>query len=207
VLNSGVGEADALEAFTRHDRSWVRRRWRGRLRSIAHILVPYHAFQVAVSDRGRRQSGCFAVDAVSGSLDPLRLDEVLETTTLDAIHLRKCVPVSLTPDEAWPILADKLRRVIFQTGFFRLANPTVLTEGSPTILHQPYWVGFDADGPFVRVEIFDAVRRSFEGAKARTLVEHWLVKDGDSDGFTPRRAPSPSLPSTLRCSHESRADR
>jgi hypothetical protein len=207
VLKSGLTERDALDAFRRHDTTWMRRRWRRRLCSIARVLVPYHVFHVTLTDGTRRQGGHFGVDAVCGSLDPHRFEDVLDTTTVDAADQRNCVPPSLTADEAWVLLEDKLRRVIFQTGFFRLRDPKFVPEGLPWTLHLPYWVGFYAHGRFVRVEVFDALRRSFEGAKARALVEKWLAEEKNDRDISPRPAPAPSLPSTLPYPHECRADR
>jgi hypothetical protein len=41
-------------------------------------------------------------------------------------------------------------------------------------LFVPYWLGFRGSDGNARVAVIDAVRRKFEGAKVRRLVEHWL---------------------------------
>jgi len=182
-LASTLTEEEALAAFRRHD-VWGRRVWRSRLRSIARVFVPYHLFHVEIEDGRRRQTGRFAVDAVDGTLDPYRFEERPHALSLEPIPRRQCLTASLEPDAAWPILVDKLRRVIFQTGFFGLRSPRFSVEVEPLTLHLPYWVGFYADGSSVRLQVLDGVRGSFEGAKARALFETWLA---DPVGGTPPR--------------------
>jgi hypothetical protein len=41
-------------------------------------------------------------------------------------------------------------------------------------LFVPYWLGFRGSDRNARVAVIDAVRRKFEGAKVRRLVENWL---------------------------------
>ena len=173
-LQSTLTEGQAIAAFRRHDSAWTRRVRGARLRSIARVFVPYYAFHVIVADRRRRQTGLFAVDAVGGTLDPYQFEGSLATLALEQIHSRNALTATLDVETAWPILVEKLRRVAFQGGFWRIRGPRFSVEREPLILHLPYWVGFYADGPRVRLEVLDAVRRCFEGAKARALFQAWL---------------------------------
>ena len=178
TLESALTERDAMDKFRRRDAAWTKRLRRIRLRSISHVFVPYYLFRVTIATANHRQTALFAEDAVRGTLDPYQFDGGLDTLRLKSIHIRNCLPVALEIDAAWPILADKLRRLVFQAGFWRNRQPHFNTEGEPLTIHVPYWVGFYEDGQFVRLEVLDAVRRCFEGAKARELFESCLA---DSD--------------------------
>ena len=135
------------------------------------------------------------MDAVGGTLDPYRFERDPPDLSFQLSESHNVLTPRLEPEAAWPILVDKLRRAVFQTGFFRLRSPRFSVENEPLTLHFPYWVGFYADGPFVRVGVLDAVRQRFEGAKARALFETWLADPvggarlgrAAGDGFPPGR--------------------
>ena len=42
-------------------------------------------------------------------------------------------------------------------------------------LFIPYWLGFRGSGENASVTVLDAVRRRFEGAKVRRIVETWIT--------------------------------
>ena len=115
------------------------------------------------------------MDAVHGTLDPFEFDGSVASLALERIRGGNSLAAALNVEAAWPILVDKLRRVVFQTGLWRIRTPRFSVEREPLIVHVPYWVGFYASGSFVRLEVLDDVRRSFEGAKARALFETWLA--------------------------------
>jgi hypothetical protein len=142
---------------------------------MAQIFVPYHVFRVEITDGRRHQTSHFAIDAVSGTLDIYRFEQGV--AGLDLVSLRSSNRLNATLDvrTAWPLLEDQLQRALFQTGFFRLRNPRVSGEAEPIDLHVPYWVGFYENGQHVRLQVLDAVRGRFEGAKARALIESWLA--------------------------------
>jgi hypothetical protein len=148
---------------------------RGCLRSIAEVYVPYHLFEVSISDGERRQSSYFALDAVTGALDVHRFDDRPEN--IELVHSRNRVPAAIDADDAWPVLVGKLQRALFQTGFFRLRDPRVSGRIEQSNLHMPYWLGFYEAGRRVRVRALDGVRGRFEGGKARTLFESWLTDE------------------------------
>ena len=61
---------------------------------------------------------------------------------------------------------------------YRLRAPQILVQHEPMDLHVPYFLGFYGSGDgesIARLRVLDAVRRRFEGAKARTLFEGWLA--------------------------------
>jgi len=173
-LRSTLTEREAIEAFRRHDSAWMRRVRRSHLRSIARAFVPYYAFHVTMADGRRQETSLFAVDAVHGTLDPFQFEGSVASLALEPINGSNSLTATLGVDAAWPILVDKLRRVVFQGGFWRIGTPRFSADREPLLLHVPYWVGFYADGPRVQLEVLDAVRRCFEGAKARALFQSWL---------------------------------
>jgi hypothetical protein len=159
-----AGAARRLLAQVRHDR----------LRSIAEVYVPYHLFRVEISDGRRHQADSFAVDAVTGTLDLYRFAAGGADLDVVAVHGRNRIAAALTADEAWPRVADKLQRIVFHTGFFRLRDLKITGVRDGIDLHIPYWVGFSERGARIRLDVIDAVRRRIEGAKARALFEEWL---------------------------------
>jgi hypothetical protein len=167
---------EAAAAFARRDAGLLGRLRRRPLRSIALAFVPYHLFRVRIEDGTRLQSAAFAVDAVDGTLDPYSFGEDLRAIDMEPLASGNRIPASLTADAAWPLLQDRLRRMVFQTGFFRLRDPRLSAEREAIALHVPYWIGFREDGQSVGLDVIDAVRGRLEGAKARALVESWLIR-------------------------------
>jgi hypothetical protein len=75
-------------------------------------------------------------------------------------------------------LEDMLRRLVFQSGFFRVRDLDFSLERVPPDLHVPYWIGLYGTTGVRRLRVLDAVRRRFEGGKARALFEGWLTARG-----------------------------
>lgn len=175
TLRSRLTPEQASAALTRRDAGWFGRFRRSRLRSTAQVFVPYHLFRVEIADGRRHQSSHFAIDAVNGTLDVYRFEQGLADLDLVPLHSANRLDAALDARSAWPLLEDRLQRVLFQTGFFRLRNFRVSGEPEGIDLHVPYWVGFYENGPRVRLQVLDAIRGRFEGAKARALVESWLT--------------------------------
>jgi hypothetical protein len=175
-LRSRLTRDQAVDAFN----GGVARRLIGRIRhdrfrSIAAVYVPYHLFRVEISDGRRHQTSAFAVDAVTATLDLYRFEPGTTELDLVPVHSRNRITAAVSADDAWRLLAGKLQRALFQTGFFRLRDPRITGAREPIDLHVPYWVGFYQQGARVRLDVVDAVRRRIEGAKARALVEEWLA--------------------------------
>ena len=175
TLRARLTEREAVDVFTggaaRHVIGLIRR---DQLRSIAPVYVPYHLFRVEISDRGRQQTVFLAIDAVIGSLDLYHFAPDRAELDLVDVHSRNRIATAVTAEDAWPRVADQLRRALFQTGFFRLRDPRIAGGREPIDLHIPYWVGFYEGAGRVRLGVIDAVRRRIEGAKARALFESWL---------------------------------
>jgi hypothetical protein len=73
------------------------------------------------------------------------------------------------------MLREKVLRIIFQQGFFKMRETTLKFTSLPELVHLPYWLGFYSSGELVRCRVMDAVRRRIEGAKASAFFEQWLA--------------------------------
>jgi len=147
----------------------------GTLRSVADVYVPFRLYQAHVTNGRSRQSCCFALDAVSGALDPYEFECLPDPSELLRVETRNRPEPVLEEAQARKLLADKLRRLIFQRGFFRIRDLQIRAELVSCDLHIPYWIGFYGANEAVRLRVIDAVRGRFEGAKARAFFESWLA--------------------------------
>jgi hypothetical protein len=144
----------------------------GPLRRIADAYVPYFLFRVKYAGAPAR---LFAIDAVDGSLDLFEFPRIPVERELLALEDRNRLQAALTQDRAAEVLRDKVLRVIFQQGFFKLRDARLEITPVPCELHLPYWLGFHERAGSVRCRVMDAVRRRMEGAKACAFFEHWLA--------------------------------
>jgi len=172
-LKPNVTQDEALRTFSNAGFSALYWRMRGGpLRRIADVYVPYFLFHVKC---GNGRPRLFAIDAVDGSLDLFEFPHVPEGRELSALHTRNCLPASLSAASATYLLREKVLRVIFQQGFFKLRDVRLEITSVPCELYLPYWLGFHERGGVVRCRAMDAVRRRIEGAKASAFFEHWLA--------------------------------
>jgi len=176
TLTPTVTRAEAVDAF-RPGTVW-RTLGGAPLRSVADVYVPYQLFRVEIAERKRRQISYVAVDALRGMLDPYQFDRPIAETDLVTVTSRNRVPATLDIEAGAQAVIDAIRRILFQTGVYRLRAPQILVQHEPMDLHVPYFLGFYGSGggeSIARLRVLDAVRRRFEGAKARALFEGWLA--------------------------------
>jgi hypothetical protein len=153
------------------------------LRSVADVYVPYHLFRVEIVEPRRQQTSYVAVDALRGMLDPYQFDRCPEGADLVTIDSRNRMAATLDIETASRVVVDAVRRILFQTGVYRLRAPRIDVRHEPLELHVPYYLGFygststdaNAHHAVARLRVMDAVRRRFEGGKARALFEAWLA--------------------------------
>jgi hypothetical protein len=173
-LRANVTQAEAVDAF----RGGVAAlRWlplARRLRSVALVYVPFRLYRFEIANGTRTSEAWLALDAVDGSLDPYRFEGPPDAALVE-VETRNRVEARLDPERSATLLEDKLRRMVFQAGFFRVRELRFHAPGVPLDLHVPFWLGFYGRAAEARLRVLDAVRRRFEGAKARTLFEHWLA--------------------------------
>jgi hypothetical protein len=172
-LKPNVTRSEAVAAL---EGSWARR-WLpgGRLRSVAEAYVPFRLYEVEVENKAGADRWWFGLDAVTGTLDLYGFDTPPAKDELVLVQTRNRLEAVLDDRPAREALEDKVRRLLFQGGFFRARRPTVRAIRAAGEVHVPYWIGFYPAGDRVRLRVLDAVRRRFEGAKARVLFESWLL--------------------------------
>jgi len=175
VLKPNVDRNAALRAFAAPGFSSLY--WRARrapLQRIADVYVPYRVYRVSYEVRSSVYSRTFALDAVEGSLDIFAFPHVPRPDELVTINSRNQLPPSLEPSRAAALLYEKVLRVIFQQGFFKLKEPKLQLFPEPNEVHVPYWLAFYGRRT-LRCRVLDAVRRRMEGAKASAFFEQWLA--------------------------------
>jgi len=179
-----VTQAQAIEALGRG--VWNRVRG-GRLRSVAAAYVPFRLFEVDVLNRGQLATSIFAADAVTGSLDLYELERVPHDDELVSVVSANAPLPRIEEPRSLQLIEERVRRAVYQAGFFRVRNLEVRARRLPCDVHVPYWLGFFGDGDNARLRVMDAVRRQMEGAKARALFEDWLVGrlESESGELTP----------------------
>jgi hypothetical protein len=175
TLKPNVTQQEALRTFSGAGISTLYWRIRsGPLRRIADVYVPYWLYLVQYNMGRAAHSAFFAIDAVNGSLDLFTFPRIPGAADLVSIHTRNYVVPSLQPSGAEALLRQKVLRVIFQQGFFKVRGLNLEIERNPIQLHVPYWLGFYGHGA-ARCRVLNAVRRRMEGAKASALFESWLA--------------------------------
>ena len=151
---------------------------RNLLRQVADAYVPYRLYQArlqGMSGRAPAQKRLFALDAVQGTLDLFEFPRAPGKEDLLLLETRNRLEPVLEESHGRSLLTEKVLRIVFQQGFFRVREPKIELERIPLDFHMPYWIGFyGADGA-LNCRVLDAVRRRMEGAKARALFEHWLA--------------------------------
>ena len=175
TLKSNVSESAALQKFSAFGPAALLRSLRlGPLQRIAQVYVPFHLYRVDYSLGREHLSRLFAIDAVQGSLDLFEFPALPTQDELTQIETRNALPSKLTGDAAQELLREKVLRVIFQQGFFKLRDSNLSIERIPLDLYLVYWLAFHGTQN-VRCRVLDATRNRIEGAKASALFESWLA--------------------------------
>ncbi|SRR5216683_862809 len=175
-LRPNVTREDAINAFT----AWGPASWYWKLRSgslerIADAYLPFRVYRVRYHMGGAPRSHFFALDAVDGSLDLFEFSLPPGEAETVAVSTRNRPAPALSEAQSDELLRDKVLRLIFQQGFFKLRSVNLETEQLPGEIHLPYWLGFYDTRQKVRCRVLDAVRRRMEGARASALFEQWLA--------------------------------
>jgi hypothetical protein len=175
-LKPNVSHDDAIGEFS--SSGFANRFWRmrnGPLQRIADAYVPCRFFRVRYESGRAMQTRLFALDAVDGSLDLFEFPRLPGPQEFLSIETRNFLPPSLTEARAEELLREKVLRVIFQQGFFKIRERGLDVVREPLELCLPYWLGFYGTRGTVRCRVMDAVRRRVEGAKASAFFEQWLA--------------------------------
>lgn len=170
----------------------LQRGWRGPLRCLSEIYIPYRLYQVAFEDRGFRRVHYYALDSASGTLDPYEFVTVPESSAWIEVEARNCYPVRVEEKETRRLATEKVRRRLFSRGFFRLADPRIAAEPIQPEFYLPYWVGFYGDRRNLTLKVMNAVRGTTEGTKICHLLRAWLMEGSkESSLLWPDRTGSP----------------
>ena len=176
TLRPNVTQEEAVRLFSPSGVGGLLRQLRlGPLQRIADAYVPFWLYRVRYQMGKAMHTRLFAIDAVQGSLDLFEFPSVPENDRLVAVQTRNVLCPRLEGSRAEKLLNEKVLRVIFLEGFFKLREINFEAVREPLELHLPYWLGFYGGKGQVRCRVLDAVRRRIEGAKASAFFEHWLV--------------------------------
>jgi hypothetical protein len=174
ALKSKVSQTSALQKFSAFGPASLLRTLRlGPLQRIAEVYVPFHLYRVNYALGREHLSRLFAIDAVQGSLDLFEFPAPPMQDELVPIETRNALPATLSDDASQELLREKVLRVIFQQGFFKLRDAILTVERIPIDPHLSYWLAFHGTTT-VRCRVLDATRNRIEGAKASALFETWL---------------------------------
>jgi hypothetical protein len=147
----------------------------GSLQRIADAYIPFRIYRVNFPVRGVQRTHHFALDAVDGSLDLFEFLRPPGDAETISVSTRNHPMPTLSEARSEELLRDKVLRLIFQQGFFKIREIKLYTEPLPGEIHLPYWLGFYGKPENLRCRVLDAVRRRIEGARAAALFEQWLV--------------------------------
>jgi hypothetical protein len=163
---------------------------RGRLRQIASAYLPFRLYHVEIVNRGATKAALYGADAVSGQLDLYEFDAAPAASDLITLTTRNAPLGRIATPLALELLENKVRRAVFQTGFFGVRGLQIRARPLDVEFHVPYWLGFFGNRERATLQAMDAVRRRFEGAKARAIFSDWLTEDRGSDRSA--RTPDPA---------------
>ena len=176
TLRPNVSRQEALQAFSAGGFTSLYSRLRsGPLQRIADAYVPFCLYRVRYRLGSALQTRLFALDAVDGSLDLFEFPRAPQADQLVHLETRNHLLPALSSAQAEALLRDKVLRIVFQQGIFKLHRPEFeMTREAPDF-YIPYWLGFYGNDGIARCRVMDAVRRRMEGAKAASFFEQWLA--------------------------------
>lgn len=174
-LRPNVTREEAIQQFTTGIAQKFRKVTLGPVRSVADFYIPFTLFQVTVMNAGKQDRSILGIDSVSGLLDPYHFDNIPDSSELISVDTRNCPDRRLDSDREREILVEKVRRHLFQRGFFQMRDLRIDLSPLAADLCVPYWVCFRGRGTRAHISVLDAVRRRIEGAKVRQLLQSWLT--------------------------------
>jgi hypothetical protein len=175
-LRPNVTREEAIRTFSAPGAASLFWRLRvGRLQRIADAYIPFHLYRVQYQLGGAQQSHFFALDSVDGSLDLFEFASPPGDSETVSVSSRNHPAASLPESRAAELLREKVLRLIFQQGFFKVRKTHLQIQRLPLEIHLPYWLAFYGSPDNLRCRVLDAVRRRIEGARASALFEQWLA--------------------------------
>ncbi|MBZ5536479.1 MAG: hypothetical protein LAO31_11030 [Acidobacteriia bacterium] len=170
TLKPNVTREDAIAHFS----GLLRTLQLGKVHSVADIYIPFRLFRVHITNRSRTEARILGLDAVRGNFDLYSFDSMPDSGSLITIDTRNHPHRGIDENQARAALVERVRRLVFTRGFFKIRDLDIGAELVPLDFHVPYWVGFSGSPSHLRLAVMDAIRRRVEGAKVRNFVRDWL---------------------------------
>lgn len=161
---------DGLEGMFRYLRL-------GRFRCLTQFYIPFDVFDLQIHRNSSMERGLIAVDAVNGTLDPYSFEHPPIDTDCVTLETRNTIPRMMALARSQKNAEERVRRLLYQRGFFRISALKITATRQPLEMCVPYWVGFFGSDSQLRMAVIDAVRRRVEGAKVRDLLRQWFAKE------------------------------
>lgn len=156
-------------------KSRMRRFRLGQFRFDTGFFLPYYLFRVEVLNAGKLSTEFLAIDAMTGELDLYKFDS--EPTEFDEVETSQVGETFLNEKQAFSMLQDQVRRMVFMQGGFFKTNQLTISGSLVRLLYIPYWVGFFLNNKQLAIEVIDAVRGRFEGGKMREVIMDWFARE------------------------------
>ncbi|HEX4945242.1 MAG TPA: hypothetical protein VFZ34_01090, partial [Blastocatellia bacterium] len=101
------------------------------------FFIPYHLFEVEVVNGGKRTTQWLAIDAMTGELDLYAFEQ--PPTEFEEVETEQFGATSLSEKQAFGLLKEKVRRMLYLQGFFQIRDLTI-TGKLVRQIFIPYWV-------------------------------------------------------------------
>lgn len=145
----------------------------GRLRLVMDFYVPFRMFRMNLENGKHQRELLMAADTVTGGLDPYQFPEAPSGQEMERVETPRRAPMLLSEAETLKLLEERMKREAFQKGFFKLGELKITGE-LVSSFYLPYWVGVYERNERAGLEVIDALRGRFEGAKLREIVTDWF---------------------------------
>ncbi len=146
----------------------------GRLRVVIDFHLPYYLFMVRVINGRNSIDSLYGIDAITGRLDLYQFGNKWTAEKCREVDTSYSLPPQIDPQLAFDRLQEKMLRMIFMRGVFKLRGWKV-SGNMIQRFHIPYWIGVYERGNNAHLEVIDAVRGRFEGAKVREMMVGWFT--------------------------------
>jgi hypothetical protein len=146
----------------------------GRLRVVIDFHLPYYLFLVRMVNSRKSIDSLYGVDAITGRLDPYQFENPVTAENCREIETLYSLPPQIAPPVAFDRLEERILRLILMRGVFKLRGWKVSGDLVESF-YIPYWVGVYERSDRAHLEVIDAVRGRFEGAKVREMVARWFT--------------------------------
>lgn len=175
-LRGNVSDSDALHLFSALSPSYFAWRLRkGPLQKIAAAYVPFALYTVRYQMDRSISCRFFGLDQVDGTLDLFEFPKAIAPQELIPVESSNRIAPKLSNERAQSLLYEKVLRIVFQQGFFRLQKPKLQIDPEIIPFAIPYWLGFYGQDGSLGCRVLDAVRGRMEGQKATVFFERWLM--------------------------------